>query len=328
MKSLIKFSLLFLFASVVNTACMKEETDTPESFDTAIDNREASTWICHKPEGNNPHAIWVDEHALEAHLAHGDELLDADGDGFTAINNCGMGSMDDCDDNNAAINPDAVEIPYDGIDNDCNESTPDDDLDQDGFLLAEDCDDSDASIFPGAEELCEDGIDNDCDGYTDCDDPDCTAVCSSECDAENIIFCDYLHYFDFDEPCPNDEVGQYGNGDALCIAEIYYGFFDPLGWDVKIWDNDFVLNNYCNGSDPDNDIGVLQVIYGRFNQVWEYRVAGQLSLYDENDNYAGEAFAPFNMVVDEPTAIAHAQFLSQLAAENGLTDICLGGPEF
>ena len=41
-----------------------------------------------------------------------------------------------------------TEVPYDGIDNDCNAATLDDDLDGDGFVNANDCNDSDAAINP------------------------------------------------------------------------------------------------------------------------------------------------------------------------------------
>src|SRR5687768_9887078 len=59
---------------------------------------------------------------------------DADQDGLTA--------EEDCDDSDAAVG--GAEVPYDGLDNDCDEGTLDDDLDSDGFVLAEDCDDQDA----------------------------------------------------------------------------------------------------------------------------------------------------------------------------------------
>ncbi|MCA9547760.1 MAG: putative metal-binding motif-containing protein, partial [Myxococcales bacterium] len=52
-------------------------------------------------------------------------------------------------------------------DNDCDEATPDDDLDADGYDLAEDCDDADAGESPGLDEEPYDGLDNDCDGVTD-----------------------------------------------------------------------------------------------------------------------------------------------------------------
>jgi len=82
--------------------------------------------------------------------------LDQDGDGFT--------SDVDCDDSNPNVNPDQTEEPYNGIDDDCNSATLDDDLDQDGFLIANDCDDNNADINPDGLEIPNNGIDEDCDG--------------------------------------------------------------------------------------------------------------------------------------------------------------------
>ncbi len=84
------------------------------------------------------------------------EVVDADGDGFT--------DDLDCDDSNAAINPDQDEIPYNGLDDDCDPMTFDDDLDQDGFLVEDDCDDSNPDINPDADDIPNNGIDEDCDG--------------------------------------------------------------------------------------------------------------------------------------------------------------------
>ena len=97
---------------------------------------------------------------------------DVDGDGFgdaaSPATLCAgvdgyVSNSNDCNDADATVNPGAAELPYDGVDNDCDSHTPDDDLDGDGALAAEDCDDSDAAVHPGATELFYDGLDNDCD---------------------------------------------------------------------------------------------------------------------------------------------------------------------
>jgi hypothetical protein len=99
----------------------------------------------------------------------------------------------DCDDTDASINPDAVEVDED-VDEDCDgffdEGECDApgmwclDDDKDGFgdpalCYAEkpdpwhyvtndnDCDDSSGSVYPGAEEDADDGRDQDCDGIVD-----------------------------------------------------------------------------------------------------------------------------------------------------------------
>jgi hypothetical protein len=85
--------------------------------------------------------------------------LDADGDNYavsttTQCANPGAGytvtilPLSDCNDTDESINPEVIEVPYDGIDNDCNTATLDDDLDGDGFVNANDCNDSDATINP------------------------------------------------------------------------------------------------------------------------------------------------------------------------------------
>ena len=92
------------------------------------------------------------------------EDFDRDGDG---VSSCGG----DCDDDNAARRPGAVEVS-DGEDNDCDdlidEGTTGADDDGDGWSEEMgDCDDTDAAIHPDAEEVPGDGRDNDCDGTAD-----------------------------------------------------------------------------------------------------------------------------------------------------------------
>ncbi len=84
--------------------------------------------------------------------------VDADEDGWP--------STLDCDDEAADVFPNADEIAYDGIDQDCS-GTDLADLDGDGVDGGEngdDCDDAHAGVHPGRLEVALDGIDQDCDG--------------------------------------------------------------------------------------------------------------------------------------------------------------------
>ncbi len=134
--------------------------------------------------------------------------IDVDGDGFGSdsyqLTQCEQPAgyvLDDtdCDDTDEAVNTDGVEV-CDGVDNDCDGTSDNDDAtdastwyadaDGDGFGDSSttttaceqpssyvddtsDCDDTDGTVYPGAQETPSDGTDQNCDGYDGCLDLNC-----------------------------------------------------------------------------------------------------------------------------------------------------------
>ena len=117
----------------------------------------------------------IDDEAVNMRDYHPD--ADADGWGDSNITQLACASNrpqdwiqreGDCDDTDATVNPEAVEV-CDGIDNDC-DGIDTADLDGDNFddvnCGGTDCDDTNALVRPNANEVC-DGLDNNCDGVVD-----------------------------------------------------------------------------------------------------------------------------------------------------------------
>ena len=135
----------------------------------------------------------IDEGVTTTYFIDGDE--DGFGDISSSVEACTLpvGYVEDttdCDDDNASIYPNAVEL-CDELDNDCDESIDEDtstyfaDADGDGVGVSEntiiacelpegyaevngDCDDNNPLRSPTLEEVCDD-LDNDCDGTIDND---------------------------------------------------------------------------------------------------------------------------------------------------------------
>ncbi len=186
------------------------------------------------------------------------EDLDGDGFGGQPLQDCtppgvpGTTTMGgDCDDLDPTVNPAAVEIPGDGIDQDCDgldDEDPAEDADGDGFPFFEDCNDSDATVFPGAPELC-DGIDQNCDGIAEVDSdldglPDDCDDCPNQVGpADN-------------GGCPDDAPGDDVDGDGYTAPDDCDDS-DPLVFPGAIEICEDGIDQSCDGQDaacgPDDD---------------------------------------------------------------------------
>jgi len=217
-----------------------------------------------------------------------DEGFDADGDGWTT---CGG----DCDDNDAAVNPDATEV-CNGIDDDCDGLLSPLELDDDGDGMAEcdgDCDDTDDTIYDGAPELC-DGIDNDCDGVVPGDelddDGDGLAECEGDCDD-----ADANNYPGNTEVCDgqdNDCDGSVdegfdldGDGFTSCGGDCDDGAADVFPGAPELCDG---IDNDCDGLVPatelDDDGDGLAECQGDCDDADAANFPGNTEVCDGQDN--------------------------------------------
>ncbi|MDO7170808.1 CARDB domain-containing protein [Mariniflexile sp. AS56] len=188
---------------------------------------------CDDAEVNSPCPDDVDENGVSINDCS-PNATDDDDDGFSE-------NEGDCDDTNPNISPNATEVPYDGIDNDCNPSTLDDDLDEDGFVLANDCNDNDDSVDATTTYY----VDSDGDGYGTTAEAICSATVpngyaevSGDCDDTNA------------QINPGATEVSYDGVDNDCNPETRDDDLDADGFD---------LANDCN--DADGTVNTVTIYY-------------------------------------------------------------------
>ena len=217
-----------------------------------------------------------------------DEDFDVDGDGWISCDG-------DCDDDDAAVNPDATELcnaiddDCDGLTDDADDSVADQstwyaDADSDGYgdvadtLVScdqptgyvgdsSDCDDTDGAVNPGATELCngidddcdaavDEGFDSDVDGIADCfDTEECDGV---DNDGDGLVDDDDDSVVDQSTWYADTDADGYGDAGSTTVA-----CFEPDGYEpdeTDCDDSDGAVNpgatEVCNGIDDDCDAAV------------------------------------------------------------------------
>ncbi len=172
-----------LYTPIGNT-CVDNDGDGYGNPGSAACSNGAATDCDDGNASVNPGAVEVPGNGVDDDCNPGTpdvSCVDNDGDGYgnPGDSSCPSGGATDCNDGNAAVNPGAVEVPGNGLDDDCNPGTPDVtcvDNDGDGYGSpgdatcpngsAADCDDTNAAVNPGATEIPRNGIDDDCNTAT------------------------------------------------------------------------------------------------------------------------------------------------------------------
>ena len=223
----------------------------------------------------------ITDNAIEATLWCQDKDKDGYGNCAVSLYACTtptgfVADNSDCNDANALVHPNAIEICTDGIDNNCNGVTDTDAIqvlwyeDSDGDKFgnpkisklacspppnyvdnALDCSDTNASINPGAKEVCNNGIDDNCDGSV------------NQCKFGGV------------QSITAAQTQIHGNANNLYLDTVVLA-------DVNGDKKDDLIVTVIHDSTAGNETGAVYLFLGPI-------ASGDLSLNDANTKWTGEA---------------------------------------
>jgi hypothetical protein len=158
------------------------------------------------------------------------------------------------------VNPNASEVLYNGIDDDCNVDTNDGDADGDGFVGGADgpdCNDGAADVNPMAMEVTYNGVDDDCNPATRDDDLDNDGVNrADDCDDNNGDISPNVTE-NFNTLCDDGVDNDCRGGDVACDANVQDADGDGVADDVDCAPMDATIPGpreiVNNGLDDDCD---------------------------------------------------------------------------
>ncbi len=259
-------------ATVSDVQCTQPSgyvVDGSDCDDTSASNYPGADEYCDGVDNNCDSDIDEDT-AVDASTWFAD--ADSDGYGNAAVSDvqCDQPSGyvvdgSDCDDTDATIYLGAEEIPYDGIDQDC-DGTDLCDADLDGFDALEcagsDCDDDDETVNTDATEVWYDGIDQDCDeqsdydsdqdGYDsesydgeDCDDADPDTYPDAPDENYDGVINDCNEADEYDADGDGYDASDYGGDDCDDANSSVYPGAEELWYDG--------VDQDCDGNDDDQD---------------------------------------------------------------------------
>ncbi len=245
------------------------------------------------------------------------ECMDDDNDGYgnPACENCVYGERD-CDDTDGGVHPGVPEDCANGIDDDCNGRTDEEDegcpcVDDDGdgygvfcnpnctyfsyscyygyawWVL--DCDDADPQVNPDAWEgpygdpTCSDGVDNDCDGKVDAEDSACCECLDMDGDGYGDPACGNCTYSERD--C-NDGGGLVHPG---APEDCTNGVDDDCDGSIDGEDSDCPILAVTDSSVAENSTTV-SIVLEASGRTYEYLGTTDLSskawvIFDEDTGY-------------------------------------------